>query len=127
MAGRQIQQVGTTGKASSKNMPKRGRSPNHEEPGALKKNKSNQRNAPKQQRSRSKNAPANNPGAKNRRNPESPGQAGEKTAIPSTKAQTNLHRRHKANLLGIYPTLLARKNRQRSNSEETNHPIWIRW
>ena len=65
-------------KNPQKNMPKRGHSPNHEEPGASKKNKSNQRNAPKQQRSRSKSAPVNNPGAKNRRNPESPGQAGEK-------------------------------------------------
>ena len=59
-------------------MPKRGRSPNHEEPGALKKNKSNQRNTPKQQRSRSKSIPANNSGAKNIRNYESPEQAGEK-------------------------------------------------
>ena len=34
-------------KNPQKNMPKSGRSPNHEEPGASKKNKSNQRNAPK--------------------------------------------------------------------------------
>ena len=34
-----------TQKNPQKNMPQRGRSPNHEEPGALKKNKSNQRNA----------------------------------------------------------------------------------
>ena len=50
-----------------------------------------------------------------------------KTAIPSKKVQTNLHRRHKANQLGIHPTILARKNRQRGNSEETNRTIWIRW
>ena len=60
-----------------KNMPKSGRSPNHEEPGASKKNKSNERNATKQQRSRSKSIPANNSGAINRRNHESPEQAGE--------------------------------------------------
>ena len=114
-------------KNPQKNMSKRGRSPNHEEPGTSKKNKSNQKNAPNQQRSRSKCAPVNNSGAKNRRNPEIPGRAGEKTAIPSKKAQTNLHRRHKANQLGIHPTILARKIRQRSNSEKTNRPIWIRW
>ena len=114
-------------KNPQKNMPKRGRSPNPEEPGASKKNKSNQRNAPKQQRSRSKSNPANNSGSKNRRNHESPGQAGEKTAIPSKKVQTNLHRHHKANQLGIHPTILARKNHQRGNSEETNRTIWIRW
>ena len=50
-----------------------------------------------------------------------------KTAIPNKKGQTNLHRRHKANHLGIHPTILARKNRQRSNSEKTNRPILIRW
>ena len=65
-------------KNPQKNMPKRGRSPNHEEPGASKKNKSNQKNAPKPQRSRSKSTPANNSGGKNRRNHESPEQAGEK-------------------------------------------------
>ena len=65
-------------KHPQKNMPKRGRSPNHEEPGASKKNKSNQKNAPKPQRSRSKSIPANNSGAKNRRNHESPERAGEK-------------------------------------------------
>ena len=65
-------------KNPQKNMPKRGRSPNHEEPGASKKNRSNQKNAPKPQRSRSKSTPANNSGGKNRRNHESPVQAGEK-------------------------------------------------
>ena len=73
-------------KNPQKNMPKRGRSPNHEEPGASKKNKSNQRNAPKQQRNRSKSAPVNNSGAKNRRNPESPGQAGEKNSDSKQKS-----------------------------------------
>ena len=63
-------------KNPQKNMPKRGRSPNHEEPGASKKNKSNQRNAPKQQRTRSKN----------RRNPKSPGQAGEKNSDSKQKS-----------------------------------------
>ena len=65
-------------KNPQKNMPQRGHSPNHKETGASKKNKSNQRNAMKQQRTRSKSAPVNNSGAKNRRNPESPGQAAEK-------------------------------------------------
>ena len=65
-------------KNQQKNMPKRDRSPNHEEPGASKKNKSNQRNTPKQQRSRSKSIPANNSGAKNRRKHENLEQAGEK-------------------------------------------------
>ena len=115
-------------KNPQKNMPKWGRSPNHEEPGASKKNKSNQKNAPKQQRSRSKSIPANNSGAKNRRNHESPEQAGEKkTTIPSKKIQTNVYRRHKANQLGIHPVILARKNHQRGNSDETNRAIWIRW
>ena len=49
------------------------------------------------------------------------------TAIPSKKAQTNLHRRCKTNHLGIHLTILASKNRQRSNSEITNRPLWIRW
>ena len=66
-------------KNPQKNMPQRGRSPNHDEPGASKKNKSNQRNATKQQSTRSKSAPVNHSGAKNRRNPESPGQAAEKS------------------------------------------------
>ena len=73
-------------KNPQKNMPKRGRSPNHEEPGASKKNKSNQRNAPKQQRSRSKSTPANNSGSKNRQNHESPGQAGEKNSDSKQKS-----------------------------------------
>ena len=50
-----------------------------------------------------------------------------KTAIPSKKVQTNLHRRHKASQLGIHPIILARKNRQRGNSDETDRTIWIRW
>ena len=114
-------------KNPQKNMPKRGRSPNHEEPGASKKNKSNQKNAPKPQRSRSKSTPANYPGAKNRRNHENPEQAGEKTTIPCKKVQTNICRRYKANQLGIRPTILARKNHQRGNSDKTNRAIWIRW
>ena len=73
-------------KNPQKNMPKWGRSPNQEEPGVTKKNKSNQRNAPTKQRSHSKSAPANNPGAKNRRNPESPGQAGEKNSDSKQKS-----------------------------------------
>ena len=93
-------------------MPKRGRSPNHDEPGALKKNKSNQRKESLKKRS------PNNSGAKKRRNHESPGQAGEKTAIPSKEVQTNLHRCHKANQLGIHPITLARKNCQRGHSEK---------
>ena len=72
-------------KNPQKNMPKRGRSPNHKEPGASKKNKSNQWNPPKQQRSRSKSTPANNSGAKNRRNHKSPGQAGEKRRFQAKK------------------------------------------
>ena len=70
-------------KNPQKNMPQRGRSPNREEPGTLKKNKSILRNTMKQQRTRSKSVPVNNSGAKNRRNSESPEQAAEKTAIPS--------------------------------------------
>ena len=46
-----------TQKTPQKNMPQRGRSPNHEEPGASKKNKSNQRNAMSQQRTRPKKRP----------------------------------------------------------------------
>ena len=77
-------------KNPQKNMPKRGRSPNHEEPGASKKNKSKQRNAPKQQRSRSKCTPANNSGSKNRRNHESPGHAGEKNSDSKQKSTNKL-------------------------------------
>ena len=105
-------------KNPQKNMPKRGRSPNQEEPGASKKNKSNQRNATKKQRSRSKSAPANNPGAKNKRNPESPGQAGEKTAIPSKKSQRNLHHHRKTNHLGIQPTILAKKTSKQATAKK---------
>ena len=72
-------------KNPQKNIPKRGHSPNQEEPNASKKNKSNQRNTPKQQRSRSKSTPANNSGAKNRRNHESPGQAAEKNSDSKQK------------------------------------------
>ena len=54
-----------TQKNSQKNMTQRGRSPNHEEPGTSKKNKSNKRNTMKQQRSHSKSAPVNNSGPKN--------------------------------------------------------------
>ena len=50
-----------------------------------------------------------------------------KTTIPSKKVQTNVRRRHKANQLGIRPIILARKNHQRGNSDETNRTIWIRW
>ena len=114
-------------KNPQKNMPTRGHSPNHEEPGASKKNKSNQRNAPKQQRSRSKSASVNNSGATTDETPKAQDKPAKKTAIPSKKAQTNLYRRHKANHLGIHPTTLARKNRQRNNSEKINRPIWIHW
>ena len=55
-----------TQKNHQKNMPQRGRSPNHEEPGTSKKNKSNQRHAMNQQRTRPKSAPVNNSGPKNR-------------------------------------------------------------
>ena len=69
-----------TQKDHQKNKPQRDRSPNHKEPGASKKNESNQRNAINQQRTRPKIAPVNNSGPKNRRNPESPGQATEKNS-----------------------------------------------
>ena len=69
-----------TQKDYQKNMPQRGQSPNHKEPGASKKNKSNQRNAMNHQRTRPKSAPVNNSGPKNRRNPENPGQAAEKNS-----------------------------------------------
>ena len=75
-----------TQKNPQKNMTQRGRSPNHEEPGASKKNKSILRNAMKQQRTLSKSAPVNNSGAKNRRNSESPGQAAEKNSNSKLKS-----------------------------------------
>ena len=50
-----------------------------------------------------------------------------KQRFQAKKAQTNLNCCCKANHLGIHRTILARKNRQRSNSEKTNRPIWIRW
>ena len=73
-------------KNPQKNMTQRGRSPNHEEPGASKKNKSILRNAIKQQRTLSKSAPVNNSGAKNCRNSESPGQAAEKNSDSKLKS-----------------------------------------
>ena len=76
-----------TQKNPQKNMPQRGRSQNHEEPGASKKNKSNQRNAISQQRTHPKSAPVNNSGPKNRRNPESPGQAAEKKRFQVKKCK----------------------------------------
>ena len=54
-------------------------------PAPRRKNKSNQGNSPKQNRSRSKSTPANNSGAKNRRNHESPGQPGEKNSDSKQK------------------------------------------
>ena len=53
-------------------MPQRGRSPNHKEPGALKKNKSNQRHAMNQQRTCPKSAPVNNTGPKKPTKPQKP-------------------------------------------------------
>ena len=67
-----------TQKNPQKNVPQRGQSPNHEEPGASKKNKSNQMNQRSQHRTRPKSAPINNSCPKNRRNPERQGQATEK-------------------------------------------------
>ena len=119
--------LGQQVKNPQKNMPKRGRSPNHEEPGASKKNKSNQKNAPKPQRSRSKSTPANYPGAKKGETTKTQNKQAKKTTIPSKKVQTNVCRRYKANQLGIRPTILAWKNHQRGNSDETNRAIWIRW
>ena len=115
-----------TQKNPPKNMSQRGRSPNHEEPGASKKNKSIPRNTMKQQMTHSKSAPVNNSGTTNRRNSESPGQAAEKNRDSKLKTQTNLHHDYKANQIGIRPTTPARKNHQGSNSEKTNCAIWIR-
>ena len=69
-----------TQKNHQNNMPQRGRSPNHEETGASKKNKSNQRKAMNQQRTRPRSALINNSGPKNRQNPESPGHAAEENS-----------------------------------------------
>ena len=115
-------------KNPQKNMPKRGRSPNHEEPGASKKNKSNQKNAPKPQGNRSKSTPANNPGAKNRRNHENPEQAGGKNNDSMLKKykQTSVAVTKQINSESDQ-IILARKNHQRGNSDETNRTIWIHW
>ena len=75
-----------TQKNQQKTMPQRGRAPNHEKPGALKKNKSNQRHTMNQQKTRTKSDPVNNSGPKNRRNPESPGQAAEKNSGSRSKS-----------------------------------------
>ena len=70
-------------KNPQKNMPKRGRSPNHEEPGASKKNKSNQRNAMNQQWTRPKSATVNNSGPKKPTKPQKPRTSRrKKTAVP---------------------------------------------
>ena len=114
-------------KNPQKNMPKRGRSPNHEEPGASKKNKSNQRNAQNNKGVAQKAFPPTTLVQKTDETTKAQEKQAKKTAIPSKKVQTNLHRRHKANQLGIRPIILARKNRQRGNSDETNRTIWIRW
>ena len=50
-----------------------------------------------------------------------------KTVIPSKKVQTNVRRHHKENQVGMRPIILARKNHQRGNSDETNCTIWICW
>ena len=71
-----------TQKDHQKNMPKRGRSPNHEEPGTSKKNKSNQRNAMNQQRTHPKSAPVNNSGPKTDKTPKAQDKPLEKTAVP---------------------------------------------
>ena len=73
-------------KNPQKNMLKRGCSPNHEETGASKKNKSNQWNAPTKQRSCSKSVPANNPGAKKDKTQKAQDKQAKKTAIPSKKS-----------------------------------------
>ena len=108
-------------------MPQRGRSPNHQEPGASKKNKSNQRHAMNQQRTRPKSAPVNNSGPKNRQNPESPGQTDEKNSGSRLK-------KCKQTYIALAKQIESEseqqcwqeKNRQGSNNEKTNCPIRIR-
>ena len=114
-------------KNPQKNMPKRGRSPNHEEPGASK--KKNQTNGTLQNNKgvAQKALPSTTLAQKTDVTPKAQDKPAEKQRFQAKKTQTNLYRPRKANHLGIQPTILARKNCQRSNSEKTNRPIWIRW
>ena len=114
-------------KNPQKNMPKRGRSPNQEEPGASKKNKSNKQNTPTNKGVAQKTLPPTTLAQKTDEIQKAQDKPAKKTAISSKKAQRNLHHHRKTNHLGIHSTILARKNRQRSNSEKTNRKIWIRW
>ena len=114
-------------KNPQENMPKRGRSPNNEEPGASKKNKSNQRNAPKQQRSRSKSTPANNSGAKNRRNHESPGQAGEKNSDSKQKSKNKPPSPSQSKLTRNPPNYSCKKKppKRQQRKNESHNLDWL--
>ena len=80
-----------TQKNHQKNMPQRGRSPNHKEPGASKKNKSNQRHAMNQQKTRPKKRPSKQLWPKKPTKSQKPRTSRRKKAVPDQKAQTNKH------------------------------------
>ena len=94
--------------------------------GALKKNKSNKRQATNQPRPRPRSAPTNNPGQQNRRNSESPGRAAKKTRGSRLKIENKPPSPFQNLPLGIHAISLARKKRQGCNNEKTNCSIWFR-
>ena len=115
-----------TQKDHQETRPQRSRSPNHEEPGASKKNKSNQRNAMNQQRTCPKAPLSTTLAQKTDETLKAQDKPPKKTAVPGQKMQTNLHRPCKTNQIRIRATMLARKNHQGSNNERTNFTIRIR-
>ena len=123
-----MQQVGTTGKESSKKHAKEGPLSKSRRTRCLEEKQIKSKDRSKTTKESLKKHSRQQLWCKNPTKPRKPMTSRrKKTAIPSKKVETNLHRRHKANQLGIHPTILTRKNRQRGNSEETNRTIWIRW
>ena len=114
-------------KNPQKNMPKRGRSPTTKNPALRRKTNQIKGTLQNNKGVAQKALPTKTLAQKTDNTMKAQDKQAKKRTIPSKKVQTNLHRRHKANQLGIHPTILAIKDSQRGNSEETNRTIWIRW
>ena len=106
-------------------MAKRGRQPTSDGPGALKKNKSNPRQAANQQSNRPRSVPPNNTGQTNRKIPKTQDEPSKTTAVQGQKTKTNLHRPCKTNPIRNNTMLLAGKNCHGSNNEKTNIAVWF--
>ena len=94
-------------------MPQRGRSPNHEKPGASKKNKSNQRNAINQQRTRPKKRPNQQLWPKKLTKPGIPGQAAGKNKGFQVK-------KRKQTYIALAKQVGSESARQRCHEKNTN-------